>query len=58
MAGEIEKPQEETSDVVVERKVFVFKELSDSEKEDEASTSVAVSEGTAEETKEGSEENE
>lgn len=58
VAGEIEKPEEETSDVVVERKVFVFKELGDSEKEDETSTSVAVSEGAAEEIKEEPEENE
>ena len=58
MAGEIEKPSEETSEVVVERKVFVFKEYGDDKKEDESSTSVAVSEGAAGESKEESSENE
>lgn len=47
MAGEIEKPEEE-SKVIVERKVFVFKEFGDENKEEEDSTSVAVSEGPAE----------
>ncbi len=43
LSGEIQKPEEEEK-VVVERKVFVFKEL---DKEEEESTSVAVSEGSA-----------
>ena len=51
MAGEIEKPEEEESSVVVERKVFVFKEFGDENKEEEDSTSVAVSEGPAEDQK-------
>ncbi len=47
MAGEIEKPKEEESNVIVERKVFVFKEFGDENKE-ETATSVAVSEGPSE----------
>ena len=58
MAGEIEKPTEEESTVVVERKVFVFKEFGEEKEQEQDSTSVAVSEGTvAEETKEEPEEN-
>ncbi len=45
MAGEIEKPKEEDSKLVVERKVFVFKE-SGEDTEDKDSTSVAVSESS------------
>ena len=57
MAGEIEKPTEEESDVVVERKVFVFKEFGEEKEQEEESTSVAVSEGTVtEENKEEPEE--
>ena len=52
MTGEIEKPVEEESDVVVERKVFVFKDFSEEKAEDEESTSVAVAEGPAEQEKE------
>jgi len=47
MAGEIEKPAEEEMDVVVERKVFVFKEFGEENNEEQESTSVAVSEGSA-----------
>ena len=52
MTGEIEKPVEEESEVVVERKVFVFKDFSEEKEEDEESTSVAVAEGPAEQEKE------
>jgi len=48
MAGDIEKPQDEESSVIVERKVFVFKEFGEDNKEESESTSVAVSEGPAE----------
>lgn len=48
MAGEIEKPKEEESSVVVERKVFVFKEAGGDD-EDQDSTSVAVSESSQDE---------
>lgn len=46
-SGEIEKPKEDESDVVVERKVFVFKEREES-KEDKEASSVAVSQSTSE----------
>lgn len=46
LSGEIQKPEEKDSDVVVERKVFVFKEF-ESKEDEEKSTSVAVSEGSA-----------
>jgi len=45
MSGEIQKPEEKEKGPIVERKVFVFKEL-DMEEDKEKSTSVAVSEGT------------
>ncbi|MGI9533856.1 MAG: hypothetical protein ACR2NW_02800, partial [Thermodesulfobacteriota bacterium] len=57
MAGEIEKPAEVESKVVVERKVFVFKEFGEEKEQEQESTSVAVSEGSVtEEKKEGKEE--
>lgn len=57
MAGEIEKPADEETDVVVERKVFVFKEFGEEDKHEQESTSVAVSEGSdTEENKEKPEE--
>lgn len=48
MSGEVQKPVEDESDVVVERKVFVFKEFGKEDGQEEASTSVAVSEGPVE----------
>ncbi len=48
MAGEIEKPIVEVSNIIVERKVFVFKEFGEEKKEETDSTSVAVSEGPVE----------
>jgi small subunit ribosomal protein S2 len=44
LSGEIAKPEVEEAPIVVERKVFVFKEYGVDEREEE-STSVAVSEG-------------
>lgn len=46
MSGEIQKPEEDKSGPVVERKVFVFKEFNRDEDE-EKSTSVAVAEGSS-----------
>lgn len=45
MSGAVEKPVEEETKVVVERKVFVFKEYGE-DKDQEESISVAVSEGS------------
>lgn len=50
-SGEIVKPKDEEAPVVVERKVFVFKEFGESSEDDEKSQSVAFSE-TSEEKKE------
>lgn len=47
-SGEIEKPKEEKSEVIVERKVFVFKDREEG-KEEKAAASVAVSESSVEE---------
>jgi small subunit ribosomal protein S2 len=47
LAGEIAKPEAEQAPLIVERKVFVFKEYGEEEK-DKESTSVAVSEGPSE----------
>ena len=47
VAGEIEKPVEEESNIIVERKVFVFKEFGEENEQEQDSTSVAVSEGDA-----------
>lgn len=45
MSGAVEKPVEEETKVVVERKVFVFKEYGE-DKDQEESISVAISEGS------------
>jgi small subunit ribosomal protein S2 len=47
LAGEIAKPEMEQAPLIIERKVFVFKEYGEDEK-DKESTSVAVSEGPSE----------
>lgn len=52
-SGEIVKPKEEEAPVVVERKVFVFKEFGGTSEDDDKSQSVAFSE-TSEENKEES----
>ncbi len=46
MSGVIEKPLQEETKVVVERKVFVFKEYGEDKDQEEKSISVAVSEGS------------
>ncbi len=46
MSGTIEKPAEEETKVVVERKVFVFKEYGEDKDQEEESISVAISEGS------------
>lgn len=46
MSGVIEKPKEEETKVVVERKVFVFKEYGEDKDQEEESISVAISEGS------------
>ncbi len=50
-SGEIEKPKEQESKLIVERKVFVFKDR-EVEKEEKAAASVAVSESTIKEKQE------
>ena len=56
MAGEVEKPVDEETGVVVERKVFVFKQYGEENEQEKESTSVAISHGSiSEETDENRE---